>query len=99
MKFKKNAYFPFIFMFFILQQRILFCQDYSIARTWNEVILESIRNDFARPTVHARNLFHMSAMMYDMDSVDKSTPFLNNDLNGNYIPYDDNSIKTMIMPS
>ena len=81
-------------MFFILQQRILFCQDYSIARTWNEVILESIRNDFARPTVHARNLFHMSAMMYDIWTVfdKKSTPFfLNNDLNGNYIPYDDTS--------
>ena len=64
-------------MFFILQQRILFCQDYSIARTWNEVILESIRNDFARPTVHARNLFHMSAMMYDIWTVfdKKSKPF------------------------
>lgn len=39
--------------------------DVSVARRWNEVLLEAIRNDFARPTVHARNLFHMSAAMYD----------------------------------
>lgn len=37
----------------------------SVARQWNEVLLEAIRNDFARPTVHARNLFHISAAMYD----------------------------------
>ena len=37
----------------------------SIARQWNEVLLEAIRNDFARPTVHARNLFHTSIAMYD----------------------------------
>lgn len=37
----------------------------SLARQWNEVLLEAIRNDFARPTVHARNLFHTSAAMYD----------------------------------
>jgi len=40
-------------------------QDRSIAREWNEVLLEAIRNDFARPTVHARNLFHSSVAMYD----------------------------------
>ena len=27
----------------------------SVAREWNEILLEAIRNDFARPTVHARN--------------------------------------------
>ena len=37
----------------------------SVARMWNEVLLEAIRDDFARPTVHARNLFHMSAATYD----------------------------------
>ena len=37
----------------------------SVARRWNEVLMQSIRNDFARPTVHARNLFHISAAMYD----------------------------------
>ncbi|MCY3820669.1 MAG: FG-GAP-like repeat-containing protein [Gammaproteobacteria bacterium] len=41
----------------------------SVARKWNEVLLQSIRNDYARPTVHARNLFHVSAAMYDAWSV------------------------------
>ncbi|MBA2423532.1 MAG: VCBS repeat-containing protein, partial [Chitinophagales bacterium] len=39
--------------------------DNSIARQWNELLLASIRKDFARPTVHARNLFHISAAMWD----------------------------------
>ena len=37
----------------------------SVARQWNEELLEAIRRDFARPTVHARNLFHVSAAMWD----------------------------------
>ena len=37
----------------------------SISRLWNEALLESIRNDFARPNVHARNLFHTSIAHYD----------------------------------
>ncbi len=39
--------------------------QHSVARQWNEVLLDGIRTDFARPTVHARNLFHISAAMYD----------------------------------
>ncbi|MFY0652231.1 MAG: T9SS type A sorting domain-containing protein [Cyclobacteriaceae bacterium] len=39
--------------------------QHTVARRWNEVVLTGIRNDFARPTVHARNLFHTSAAMYD----------------------------------
>jgi hypothetical protein len=41
----------------------------SVARKWNEVLLEAIRNDYARPTVHARNLFHTSIALYDMWAV------------------------------
>ncbi|MBN1351575.1 T9SS type A sorting domain-containing protein [candidate division KSB1 bacterium] len=37
----------------------------SVARQWNEVLLDAIRADFARPTIHARNLFHTSIAMYD----------------------------------
>ncbi|MBK7935668.1 MAG: T9SS type A sorting domain-containing protein [Lewinellaceae bacterium] len=37
----------------------------SVARRWNEVLLQAIREDFARPPVHARNLFHCSVAMYD----------------------------------
>jgi hypothetical protein len=37
----------------------------SVAREWNEALLHAIRADLARPTVHARNLFHTSVAMYD----------------------------------
>lgn len=37
----------------------------SIARRWNEQTLAAIRLDLPRPTVHARNLFHVSAAMWD----------------------------------
>ena len=37
----------------------------SVARQWNEELLDAIRRDFARPTVHARNLFHVSVAMWD----------------------------------
>jgi hypothetical protein len=37
----------------------------SIARVWDEEILSAIRIDLPNPPVHARNLFHVSAAMYD----------------------------------
>lgn len=37
----------------------------SMARFWDEAILEAIRTDMPKPTVHARNLYHLSAAMYD----------------------------------
>ncbi|HYC53880.1 MAG TPA: vanadium-dependent haloperoxidase [Candidatus Binatia bacterium] len=37
----------------------------SVAHVWDETLLEAIRRDTPRPTVHARNLFHLSAAMYD----------------------------------
>lgn len=37
----------------------------SIARRWNEQLLNAIRRDVPRPTVHARNLFHASVAMWD----------------------------------
>ncbi|WP_298504314.1 T9SS type A sorting domain-containing protein [uncultured Maribacter sp.] len=43
--------------------------QHSVAREWNEVLLEAIRLDYARPTVHARNLFHSSIIMYDAWSI------------------------------
>ncbi|MEM6686427.1 MAG: T9SS type A sorting domain-containing protein [Bacteroidota bacterium] len=39
--------------------------QHSVARDWNEELLNAIRGDFARPTVHARNLFHSAVAMYD----------------------------------
>jgi len=37
----------------------------TVARIWNEQLLHAISIDTARPTVHARNLFHLSTAMYD----------------------------------
>ena len=37
----------------------------SVARLWDDALLEAIRRDFPAPTVHARNLFHVSAAMWD----------------------------------
>ncbi|MBA3484550.1 MAG: vanadium-dependent haloperoxidase [Pirellulales bacterium] len=39
--------------------------QHSVARQWNEAILDAIRIDTPRPPVHARNLYHLSAGMYD----------------------------------
>lgn len=41
------------------------CTADSVAQQWNEALLDAIRIDFPAPTVHARNLYHMSAAMYD----------------------------------
>ena len=49
----------------ILMSNYLCVAQHSVARQWSEMLLESIRNDRARPPVHARNLFHVSAAMYD----------------------------------
>ncbi|REK09422.1 MAG: hypothetical protein DWQ37_18460 [Planctomycetota bacterium] len=37
----------------------------TVARQWNEALLDAIRIDFPAPTVHSRNLYHSSAAMYD----------------------------------
>lgn len=37
----------------------------SIARRWNEQLLNAVRRDLPRPTVHARNLFHLSVALWD----------------------------------
>ena len=37
----------------------------SVARVWDETLLELIREVVPAPTVHARNLFHTSAAMWD----------------------------------
>ncbi len=37
----------------------------SVARIWDEAVLNAIRRDVPAPTTHARNLFHLSAGMWD----------------------------------
>ncbi|MBL7942778.1 MAG: T9SS type A sorting domain-containing protein [Flavobacteriales bacterium] len=64
--------------------------QYSVAHDWNETQLDCIRNYFAKPTVHARNLFHASVVMYDMWAVyDQSadTYFLGKTVGGYSCPF------------
>lgn len=37
----------------------------SVARWWNEALLDGIRKDTPNPPVHARNLFHVTAALWD----------------------------------
>ena len=72
-----------LFAILLLSQPVLNAQ--SIAKEWNETLLDAIRDDYARPTVVARNLFHASVVMYDAWAVfsdDDDTYFLGNTLNG-----------------
>ena len=39
--------------------------QHSIAREWNEALLQTMREDLARPHVQARNIFHFSVAIYD----------------------------------
>src|SRR5207253_8245914 len=39
--------------------------DWSVARRWDEALLDAIRRALPAPTIHARNLFHTSAAMWD----------------------------------
>jgi hypothetical protein len=38
---------------------------WSVARQWNEALLDAVRRDLPAPTVHARNLFHTAVAMWD----------------------------------
>lgn len=62
-------------------------ETHDVARAWNEAILHAIRNDFARPTVHARNLFHTSLAMYDAWALfdDRAEPFLIGQSGGGFL--------------
>ncbi len=39
--------------------------DWTVARRWDEALLDAIRRALPAPTVHARNLFHTSVAMWD----------------------------------
>ena len=68
---------PAVFIFSLLLSNQISAQ-HSVAREWNELLLEAIRDDLARPTVHARNLFHTSAAIYDAWAIfdDTAEPYL-----------------------
>ena len=70
-------------------------QQVTVATHWNEEILEGIRNDFARPTIHARNLLHSSIVMYDAwaayDTTSSETYFLGKSLYGYTCDFDEDN--------
>lgn len=71
--------------------------NYSVARRWNEVQLAAIRQDFARPPIQARNLYHVSLAMYDAWAAYSniaSTVVLGKTINGVNYPF-----SGIVMPS
>ena len=78
----KNIFLTLLLSFNVLS---IHASTHSVARIWNEMQLNAIRIDAARPPVQARNLFHVSLAMYDAwaayDSV-ASTYLLGNTING-----------------
>jgi hypothetical protein len=85
MKLKRCGYTALL----LLSCSITFAQQ-SIAREWNETLLQAIREDLARPTVHARNLFHSAILMYDSWAVfdpQAETVFLGKTFGGYRSPY------------
>jgi len=40
-------------------------REWSVARRWDEALLDAIRRALPNPAVHARNLYHLSAAMWD----------------------------------
>ena len=80
----------YIFSFCMLLGFQIQAQEITIAHEWNETLLQSIRKDFARPTVHARNLWHTSAAMYDLWAIsdESASPyFLGNTVDGFFFPF------------
>ncbi|NKB78156.1 MAG: hypothetical protein GKR96_14270 [Gammaproteobacteria bacterium] len=64
--FFRQFFFSFCVLYLTLGFSPVFAQgEKSIARVWNEQLLWGIRLDTARPTVHARNLYHFSVAMWD----------------------------------
>ena len=39
--------------------------EWSVARRWDEALLDAVRRALPNPPVHARNLFHTAAAMWD----------------------------------
>ncbi len=84
-----NKGLPFLLLFLIFKTTAVDAQQ-SVARKWNEQVLNAIRKDFARPTIHARNLFHTSVAMYDAWAAyepDADTYFLGKIVHGFPVPF------------
>lgn len=99
---KKTLYLLLLLMAF-LSSDLLKAQQ-SVARVWNQTLLDAISIDVGRPTVHARNLWHTSVAMYDAWAVynDEADTYLLGKTHGGFtspfdgieIPADPETIQT-----
>lgn len=83
-------------LFLTFSQNAMMAQQ-SVAREWNEALLNAIRIDIGRPTVHARNLWHTSVVMYDAWAAlqDEAKPYLLGNTHGDFVcPFDGITIPT-----
>jgi hypothetical protein len=79
-----------LLVLFFLGQTMIALSQQSVAHRWTDEILFCIRNDFARPPVHARNLYHLSVVMHDAFAaykVGSKTVLLDNEWHGFYSPF------------
>ncbi len=66
-------------------------QDTTCVTIWMDAMLEAIRDDEGRPTIHARNIFHAAVVMYDAWAVYEEKPelyLLGKTVNGVHSPYE-----------
>ncbi len=89
MNINRTIFFFILMLTLSFQSQLVQAQDHTIAHDWNEILLESIRKDFARPTVHARNLYHTSALLYDIWAVytGNKTHFLGQNFHGYQVDF------------
>ena len=74
-------------------------ETHSVAHKWIDAQLQGIRIDFARPPIHARNLYQNSMAMYDAWAVYDSTAetmFLGKNFHGVDIPFE--GINPLVLP-
>ncbi|HAP68459.1 MAG TPA: hypothetical protein DCR04_01815 [Flavobacteriales bacterium] len=65
--------------------------DTTVVTVWMKAMLEAIRNEEGRPTIHARNLFHASVVLYDAWAVydeKAETYLLGKTVHGVHSPYE-----------
>lgn len=79
-----------LFILFSITNFNLRSQQLSVAHQWVSDLLFCIKNDFARPPIHARNLHHLSIVMHDAFAVyqpGSKTILLNNQWHGFNVPF------------
>jgi hypothetical protein len=83
----------FYILVYLAPLTIISQESNSIARVWMDTMLDMVKEDGQGPTIQARNLFHVSAAMYDAWAAydpKQTTYFLGKEKNGNVISFNSN---------